>query len=258
MRHATCLLLFSFTLPLHLGAQQSDDSVFTLRSCESRTPVLGPIRADGLVTIMLQASGALDTASIRVLQVESVSIAAYRSATARLLSTCRYRATGEKSRYPLPVVIAIQFQGGPTQVGPAEQVPQLDAGLEPGPVLLPTQDLPLASEDRRIEESAMPDRRCTVWHDMNFTPRARMTASEYQRDLSVQMAERRGRVRVTFEVGADGQVAESSIDVTTLDNAKLAARFVKTIKECRFAPARIGGVPVPVTMTMAVSTAGSE
>jgi TonB family protein len=213
------------------------------------------MRADGIVAALLAPDGRIDTATTRVLQVESMSVAGYRSAASRLLSTCRFRITGPKRDAPIPVVIALAFEGGPAQVSSAEQVPRLDAGIEAGPVLLPTQ-LPLAAEDGRIEESAMPDRGCTVWRDMQFTPRARMTAEEYQRDLSVQMAERRGRVRVGFEVDVNGRVVESSIDVTTLDNAKLAENFVKTIKDCRFAPARIGGVPVPVTMTMAVSTAG--
>jgi hypothetical protein len=252
---AYCAVLAAAT---RLPAQVANDTVFPLRSCASREPVHGTLRGDGIVAALLQSDGRIDTSSTRVLQVESMSIAGYRSAATRLLSTCTYRITGARTRQPLPVVISLAFGGDAPAVSSAEQVPVLDAGIGPGPVLIPTQDLPLPAEDRRIEESPMPDRSCTVWRDMVFTPVGRQSRAEYQRSISVQMAERRGRVRVGFELGADGWVVESSIDVTTVDNAKMAQHFLKTIKECRFAPARIGGVPVPVRMTLAASTAGFQ
>src|SRR5688572_6636050 len=89
MRHlATIAGLFLIAQPT-LSAQQPAETVFALRGCESRLPVVGPMRADGIVAGILGGDGRMDTSSTRVLQVESASVAAYRSAAARWLSTCR-------------------------------------------------------------------------------------------------------------------------------------------------------------------------
>lgn len=254
MRHLTCLLLLFLVSP-HLGAQQPNDTIFALRECESRVPVVGPMRADGIVAALLRADGRIDTSTTRVLQVESVSVAAYRSAAARILSTCRYRVTGAKERFPLPVVIALQFQGGPASVASAEQVPQLETGLEPGPVLIPTQDLPLAPEDRRIEESPIPEPGCSVWRRFGGT-RYYRSAAEAMRDINTRMVQQSGNLKVEFEVNREGRVAASSVKLLQSDNAKAAESFVETIQECRYMPARIGGVPVPVRMTMSMASGG--
>lgn len=253
MHRLTTGILLALAVAPRLGAQQPIDTVFALRGCESRVPVVGPMRADGIVAALLRPDGRIDTASTRVLQVESVSIAAFRSGAARFLSTCQYRLTGAKRPNPIPVVISMQFQGGPTLVGPAEEVPQLDVGLEPGPVLLPTQDLPLAPEDRRIEESPLPQRDCSVWRDFGST-RYYRSIDEAMRDMDTRLEERRGRLRVEFEVDREGRVVETSINVLTQDNPKAAEHFVKAIKGCQYLPARVGGMGVPVRMTMALSS----
>jgi hypothetical protein len=246
------LAVVAIVLAAPLGAQAAPDTVFALQRCEVRHPLLGPMRADGIVAAMMTRDGTLDSATVRVLQVENVSVAAFRSAAARLLSTCRYR-NASRHREPVPVVITLTFTGSDARLGPAEQVPQLEAGIEPGPVLLPTQ-LPLASEDGRIEESMLPGSQCTVWRSFS-TPRVYGSPADAGRDLNTQLAERSGRVRVEFEVGADGTVPPSSVRVQTSDNPKLLEIFTRQIVRCRFAPARIGGVPVPVRVTMAAATA---
>ncbi len=236
-----------------LAAQQLPDTVFALRGCESRFPVVGPMRADGIVAGILGVDGRMDTSSTRVLQVESASVAAYRSAAARWLSTCRYLIPRNRPNPPLAVVIALAFDGSAAHVGPAEWVPQLEAGLESAPALVPTQDLPLAPEDRRIEESALPAAGCNVYRDFGAT-RVFGSVAEARRELNTQLAERSGRVRVEFEVGRDGRVVEASVKVLEGTNAKAAEHFVKAIRQCRYAPARVGGVPVPVRMTLGMST----
>jgi TonB family protein len=238
-----------------LTAQAANDTAFALRGCESRVPVMGPMTADGIVAAMLGADGRIDTATTRVLQVESVSVAAYRSAAARYLSTCRYRTSGAKGRYPLPVVIALAFARQTQRAGPAEQVPQLDAGIAPAPVLIPTQDLPLEPIDRRIEEFPMPLPGCSPTRTIGTRVYSSLAAA--RRDINAQLAEIRGNIRVELEVDRDGTVVPSSVVLVSYDNPNVADTFVEALRKCRFIPARIGGIPVPFKLTMGMGAGGA-
>jgi hypothetical protein len=74
MRPLARLLLLSLAMSHPLEARQSSDTVFALRECESSGPNFGPMRADGMIAAMLAPDGRIDTATTRVLQVESMSV----------------------------------------------------------------------------------------------------------------------------------------------------------------------------------------
>ena len=255
MRHLVVTAALTLALP-PLQAQQANDSVFALRSCESRVPVVGQARGDGIVAAMMSLDGRIDTATTRVLQVEQASVAGYRSAAARLLSTCRYRVTGNRNKVPFPVVIALSFGRNEHLVASAEQVPVLDAGIEPGPVLIPTQALPLDASDRRIEERPRVLPGCAA---IDAPLRTRMnyySMEDAMAHLNAQIASQRGNASVEFEVARDGSVVDSSVVLVSYEDPNFADRFVAGLRKCRFTPARIGGVPVPFKMVFGRASGG--
>ena len=255
MRHLLVTAALAIALP-PLHAQQANDSVFALRGCESRIPVVGQARGDGIVAAMMTPDGRIDTASTRVLQVEQVSVAGYRSAATRLLSTCRYRVTGSRNKAPFPVVIALSFGRNSHLLASAEQVPVLDAGIEPGPVLIPTQALPLDASDRRIEERPLPLPGCAA-ANVQIRPRISYNSiEEATKDINSQLANNLGNVRVEFEVARDGSVVDSSVVLVSHEDLNLAQRYVEGLRKCRFTPARIGGVPVPFRMVTGRASGG--
>ena len=53
-----------------------------------------------------------------------------------------------------------------------------------------------------------------------------------------------GEVILQVTVGADGRVVPGSDSLVLGDNPLITNALIASIKECRFHPARIGGVPV--------------
>lgn len=54
---------------------------------------------------------------------------------------------------------------------------------------------------------------------------------------------------VRFEVGENGRVDAHNIEVLRAKSTDVREKLIKSIAKCRFAPGRIGGVPVAVITT---------
>lgn len=220
---------------------------FAIDRCEPGT--VGPLRADGRIGFLLQPNGKVDTATIRVLEANAISVAGFASAASRFLGGCRFRVPRPRLAGPTPVEGRVEFRGDNVLLEPVRAVDTLSDALPAGIVLIPTQDLPLAGGDRRIEESPMPMPGCRVGFDLPAVTFGR-TAADVRRRLNAEVAEQRGNLRIEVEIDRGGRVVEGSILILSGDNPKATESFIKQVKRCRFTPARIGGIPIPFTLTM--------
>jgi hypothetical protein len=146
----------------------------------------------------------------------------------------------------------VRFGGNGVLPDAARPLDSLPPGLEDAPVLLPTQGLPLAHDDSRLEE------RASVIHPCSPSP-ARPPSGFYgsreeaNRAFDQWAATQNGRVKLTVEVDTEGKPVPATVQVLENDSPSATNALVAGILRCRFTPARIGGRPIPA---MAVVSQG--
>ena len=152
-------LALAGTLAPHPAAAQSpifsvpnsepavSDSTFPWRDCGTFDIPLGSIRPSlGTVAYRMGRDGRADTATLRIVAAERISVAGYRSAVTRVLASCRMGVPRGLPREGVPVVQVIRFGGIGVMPHAARPTDSLLEGLPDDPVLLPTQGLPLAHD----------------------------------------------------------------------------------------------------------------
>ncbi len=220
---------------------------FQLRKCGEPSQPLGILRGQGIVRYMLDASGRPDTATLAVLQVSDLSIAEYRSAVTRELSACRMRVPGDRLPAPVRVAQRVAFDSVSLQVAPA--LPGADslapAMTEPANYMLPPG--PYASRDPVLEERPR-KMGCSLDIYRGEAPPQGPFPNRAAAEAALADWRRRnsGTVSLRMEIAADGTVPRDSITVTSTDNPMVADRLLASVTSCRYAPARIHGVPVAV------------
>lgn len=249
------LAAIALVLPVLLSAQApAPGDSLRLRECRTPEEPLGIFTANGRAAFRVGPDGRPDTSSVRVLDVTIVSPAAYRSATTRLLSACRFRMPGRSDT--LAVELALDFEGLPLPPVGAIVLAHLPAGLAIAPVLVPTEGLPLADDDARLEEYPLLDQRCRGVGPVS--PPSGMYTSLTALMAAFDEWGRRnaGRLTVVLEIARDGSVVPGSVAIEDAEDPRAAARLAERLGRCRFAPARIGGVPVPAMTRFKIRGAG--
>ncbi len=225
-----------------LAAQ--DATTFRVDKCRSPTEPIGLVTASGRVAFLLGTDGHPDTASIRVIEVETVSPAAYRSVAARLLSACRFRVPNEVTVAPVPVSLTLDLKGSAERPPDAVLESALPEGVELGAVLLPTEGLPLSWDDGRLEEYPVAARNCKAVF-VGGPPSGIYTSfTNLQAAMNAWGRRRHARVTVTLEVRRDGSVPIESIRFEQAVNMGDSAKLAAELSRCSFVPGRIGGEPI--------------
>ena len=223
------------------------DSTFPIRDCSFPEGAVGSLSADGVVAYLLDRNGRPDTTTLRVLSVGRISVAGYQSAVRRRLSGCRFRLPRGLKPEGIAVSQGVDFAPDRQSMRTANRLDSLPAGLPLVPVLIPTEGLPLPVGSRLLEEHPVMSGGSSCRPPSNGSPPGGTFRSEEEanRAFDTWAAENSGRVLATVEVGVDGRAVPGTARTIETDNPRVANNLLRTIEKCRFAPGRIGGVPVP-------------
>lgn len=249
------LAAIAFLLPVVVAAQApTPGDSLRLRDCHAPEEPVGLFTAIGRTALRLDPNGRPDTSSIVVLDVSIVSPAAYRSATARFLSGCRFRMP--RSSDSVAVQLPLDFEGVARPPVAAVVLNRVPEGVAIMPALVPTQGLPLDDDDGRLEEYPLLDQRCKGVGP--GSPPTGMYTSLMALNASLNEWGRRnvGRLTVVLEIARDGSVVPGSVQVEDAEDPQAAAMLAERLGRCRFAPARIGGIPVPALTRFKIRGAG--
>lgn len=226
--------------------EPATDSTFPMAACaDPRNPPTGRVEATGVVGYRLAPDGRPDTASIGVTEIEFMSVAGFRSAVARHLSSCRMTLPFGYQGDTIPVLQEVSLRETGFGPSPARRLDSLPTGMAVEPVSLPTESFPMPLDDIRVEERP--------WEKMGCRPQGldRPTGERYRTREAAMRAgaewSRRnaGTVVLLVTVDVDGTVVPGSDSLVSSDNPVSANAMIASMMQCRYQPARIGGVPVP-------------
>lgn len=240
----------------------SSQSGITLRKCDEPKAPIGMLpKGFGSVSYQLGKDGKPDTTSLAVLKVIGLSAPAFRSVAARELSVCRFDMGKPEPSKNVTVVSEVTFSDS-MRVEIGTTIPTAESGnpmsLSVSP--LPKESLPLAADDRRIEEHPRrlqckpppPPRIISVTGRGSSAASAQADAQSQAQQQMQQWAQTHSGVLVAeILVGTDGKPG-SQVRVISVSNPMAAENLAELIGGCRFAPGRVNGVAVPAYMVTRV------
>jgi hypothetical protein len=229
--------------PVSESAAQS----YPVKECDSPPPALGILHGIGQVSYLIDAKGHPDTASIRVVSSDSISLGGFRSAAARELVTCTFVVPKRTGKGSQSVFQQISFGGKKVFMSVAMATTALESDFTPPKPRLPAE--PLEVLDPRLEERPrqLGCDRAPNYPPIFGTPSSVQAANAARADWEQRYS---GRVVFRFVIGVDGRPETGSIIVVSSTNPALTNIERGVIPSCRFAPGRIGGFPVRTFMTV--------
>ncbi len=222
----------------------------TLRRCEAPRQPLGVLHGQGQVVYELGRDGRPDTASVRVVRSPDLSPPALRSAAVRLLSACRFESGGRASRADVRVLERIVFHDSTAELRSPQPAPDSVAAPPPDVAAPLALDGPVDENDPRLEERPRQLRCEYSTGPRPSTQETNRSRQEAEREIDELARRNTGRVEARAVVGADGRVERRSIVVVNATNPRTTDGLVRDLATCRYAPGRIAGTPVAVTMTL--------
>lgn len=227
-------------------AEPATDSTFPVASCGDPTdPSAGRLNVAGVIGYTLLPNGVPDTSSVRIVELEFMSVAGFRSAVVRRLSDCRMTFPFGYQGGPIAVRQEIEYRDLGFAPAPARRVDSLPQGMAIQPVPIDSSAFPFPLEDSRVEEHPWQLRGCMpqgLNRPTGVRYRTREEAEAAGREWNRLMA---GKVVLQVTVDAEGRVVPGSDSVVVADNPASANALIASLLQCRYLPARIGGVPVP-------------
>lgn len=214
--------------------------------CHPSPEGIGAVSAEGAVRYTLDAQGIPDTGSVSVLGAARISVAGYRSAVVRLLSGCRM----QHGDTPVAVTQGIRFDAGGAHLTPALPATGTESALAitaPAPVTGP-----LDARDSIIEERPS-------WITCDRPPRTRpVTASgpsavADQNMFASASSANSGTITAALLIGSDGRVVKDSLKLVSTTNPANSSNLMRSLASCRFAPARIGGIPITTRVAASIT-----
>lgn len=245
MSRASSFILLMLGLAC-ISARPAAAQAIRSRGCHKPKVPIGVLDASGTVRFQLNRDGKPASGSVAAVSANGASLAGLQSAADRQLSACRFDTRALKRSFPLTVEAKIRFDT--LQAWFSDPVVTLDQRT-PEPVTIPGSPGPgpfpatLPAVDERPREqgcqAAMMSQRFPAGHSIQDFMRTAELTQSYQYGAAV----------ARFEVKEDGRVDERSIEVLRATTPLLREKVMKTVAKCRFAPGRIGGVPVRVLTT---------
>jgi hypothetical protein len=230
-----------------VSAGDSAAQSYSVKECDSPPPALGILHGVGQVSYLIDAKGHPDTASIRVVSTDSISFGGMRSAAARELATCTFGVPSHAGKGSQSVFQQISFGGKKVFMSVAMATAALESDFTPPKPKLPTE--PLEVLDPRLEERPrqLACDRAPNYPPIFGTPTSVQAANAARADWELRYS---GRVVFRFVIGVDGRPEDGSIVVVSSTNPALTNIQRAVIPSCRYAPGRIGGLPVRTFMTV--------
>jgi len=222
-----------------------------VRGCSSDTTLTGVLKGRGIGMVVVDTGGRPLLETMRLLEVDDVSMRAGLSFAARALSDCRFEAAKTSAG---PVAAWAGFKFSTSRTGrPLISREQLPSALPGAPLLTGTRPVDTgkvyAQADSLLEELPRQIRCYDGTGRGGFTQTPRRTAEEVLG--SIRSGD--GRAEVSYIVRADGSVDPSSLAIVTTDNWSLAEAFLGRMADCQFAPGRIQGQAVAVKIFTRIS-----
>ena len=153
------------------------------------------------------------------------------------------------------VVQKVIFDSAEAQLQPAHpayDTPAPAAGDQAlGPLLLPAAGQPLEVTDARIEERPRM-LQCKSTRSRPPRDEAYRSREEAQRAMDLAARASSGNIDARGLVDTNGRVPRDRITVISSTNPTMTEKLLDDLASCRYAPARIGGVAVPVVMPMSI------
>jgi hypothetical protein len=174
------------------------------------------------------------------------SLAGLQSAAERQLNACRFDTRKVEATYPVTVEAQIKFDSlqawiSDPRITLDQRAPQpvaIDSAPGAGPFPATLYLVDERPREQNCQVAVMPQRFPAGHSSQDIAQTAWLTRN-YQFGAGI----------VRFEVKEDGRVDEHSIEVLRTSSPQVREKMSKTIAKCRFAPGRIGGVPVRVVTT---------
>jgi hypothetical protein len=225
-------------LPAPLVAQG-----FPLDRCEAPRSPLGYLTGAGEITYRLKPDGRPDTITVAVITAQGVSAGGLRSAAVRQLAACRMA----RPEQALVVRQLVRFDSIRVMIDPAvaEESPVEVLAIDtvrPATRVYAARDSMLEERPRRI--------RCERGPGPPPGPGEQRFSSRQEAEEAFAREARNmsGRLRVRVVIGVDGRVIRDSTQVLESTNPNTTNSLLATISSCRYAPARIGGIPVAASL----------
>lgn len=216
------------------------------RGCHEPKIPIGVLEASGTVRFQVTKDGKTAPGSVAAVMANGASLAGLQSAAERQLSACRFDTRKVSGAFPLTVEVQIRFDSlqawfSDPRITLDQRVPEpVAVDSSPGSGPFPAT-LYLVDERPREQncQQAMMAQRFPEGHSIQEIVQTVQLTQDRQFGWGV----------VRFEVGDNGRVDAHTIEVLRAKSTDVREKLMKSIARCRFAPGRIGGVPVPVVTT---------
>jgi hypothetical protein len=226
------------------------DSLPVLTKCDAPKPRLGSLRTSGTVSFIVTRRGAAELTSLVVRDVAAGTVAGFRSALERQLPVCRFRP-GRAAGRPdsVRVQARIDFTPDSVQWGALAAATPTDSVEAAAvlPVFSATDTV--AFTDARLEERPIVQRCDRPLGTDEVTVKTRVDGHFVEPETptprpSAPLAH--GDVLLRLVVSASGRVDDSAIDIVQAPTEAHATAARRRVRNCRWVPGRIAGVPVAV------------
>jgi hypothetical protein len=239
--------------------EPATDSTFPVATCGDPFEMpTGRMSADGVVAYLLRSDGSPDTASIRIVESEIISAAGLRSAATRRLAGCRMTLPYGYVGAAIPVQQRLNFLETGFGAERAERVADLPAGLPlevPGSASRPGV---WAMDAPEVEERPWQSMGCRPKGLPSLSGQRFRTREEADRAMLEHNRQTAGKVILLLTVDTNGTVVPASDSLVLGENPLTTNALAASIKECRFLPARIGGIPVQARALGRMEYAGAR
>jgi len=253
------ILAAAMTFVVAFGAA-GQSAEYAIKKCdEPKVPIGALPEGTGTISYLMGKDGRPDTATIAVLKVSGFSVAGFRSVMARRLAACRF--SGGTGSAAVTVVSEIaQLDSMTLQVASTTASAPAGAPLTIEGLGIPLDSFPLPLHDRRIEErplrlscnAARTPPPVAISGRGATRAQAVQDAQDQMRMVQLQQSTKYGGTLVAeVRVGIDGKPGPQ-VRVIEVTNRLAVQTLADIIATCRFAPARIRGVPIPSYLVVRV------
>ncbi|HEX6992420.1 MAG TPA: hypothetical protein VF151_11060 [Gemmatimonadales bacterium] len=227
-------------------ARSATAQVIKARGCHEPRIAIGVMEASGTVRFQVTRDGKTASGSVAAVMANGASLAGLQSAAERQLGACRFDTRKIESSFPVTVEVQIKFDSlqawfSDPRITLDQRAPEpvaVDSAPGAGPFPATLYLVDERPREQNCKVAMMPQRFPTGHSVQDFLQTAQLTQG-YESGWGV----------VRFVVKEDGRADARSIEVLRTSSSHVGEKMAKSIARCRFAPGRVGGVPVSVVTT---------
>jgi hypothetical protein len=224
------------------------DSLLSLDRCGRPSAAIGSMQATGTAVFMVDRNGRVHQLdSVRIATAIGSSAAGLRSTLLRYLPGCRFARQRELGREPIWASAQVEIRHDTVLLSSVK--------VESAPPATITRELGTPQARVYEPDDGLLDERpritnCQLAFREEITTRRRIDGVPEPEPPGFLLPQRRARgvIEVLFVLDERGRVDKKSFQTASNADPELAAMAVNRLSQCRFAPGRVGGVPVRVRL----------